>query len=66
MVMYIITVKVPVELVEKLDEVVRKRGYGSRSEAVRQAIRELVKRELEHRTSNENSRKDGWYVRLES
>ena len=44
--MRIITVKMPDIYVEGLDELVRAGRYSSRSEAIRVAVRELLKREL--------------------
>lgn len=44
--MRIITVKMPESYVEAIDELVRLGRYTSRSEVIRAAIRELIKREL--------------------
>lgn len=44
--MRIITVKVPESYIEAIDELVRMGIYTSRSEAIRAAIRELIKREM--------------------
>ncbi len=44
--MRLITVKMPEPYVEALDELVRKGRFTSRSEAIRIAIRELLRREL--------------------
>ena len=45
--MRIITLKIHEAYVEALDELVRRGRYTSRSEAIREAIRELLKREAE-------------------
>jgi len=39
-----VTVSLPVAYVDALDELVRRGVYRSRSEAIREAIRELLKR----------------------
>ncbi|MEM1526371.1 MAG: ribbon-helix-helix domain-containing protein [Ignisphaera sp.] len=44
--MRIITVKMPESYIEAIDELVRLGRYASRSEVIRAAIRELLKREL--------------------
>ena len=44
--MRIITVKMPESYVEAIDELVRLGRYTSRSEVIRAAIRDLIKREL--------------------
>ncbi|MEM1724530.1 MAG: ribbon-helix-helix domain-containing protein [Thermoplasmata archaeon] len=44
--MKLITVKIPETFLEGLDELVKKGFYSSRSEAIRVAIRELLKKEL--------------------
>mgnify|MGYP000686896065 CR=1 FL=1 len=44
--MKLITVKMPESYVEGLDELVRIGRYSSRSEVIRIAVRELLKREL--------------------
>jgi len=44
--MRIITVKIPEAYVRELDELVRLGIYPSRSEAIRVALRELLKKEL--------------------
>uniref|UniRef100_A0A7C2V9E6 Ribbon-helix-helix protein, CopG family n=1 Tax=Ignisphaera aggregans TaxID=334771 RepID=A0A7C2V9E6_9CREN len=44
--MRIITVKMPESYVEAIDELVRIGRYASRSEVIRAAIRELLKKEL--------------------
>ncbi len=44
--MRIVTVKMPETYLEGLDELVRMGRYSSRSEAIRVAVRELLKREL--------------------
>jgi len=45
-IMRIITVKIPEAFVRELDELVRSGVYPSRSEAIRVALRELLKKEL--------------------
>lgn len=42
----IVTVKIPESYIEAIDELVRIGRYTSRSEVIRTAIRELLKREL--------------------
>ena len=42
----VVTVKVPEAYVEAIDELVRRGRFTSRSEAIRAAIRELLRREL--------------------
>ncbi len=44
--MRIVTVKMPEVYIDGIDELVRARRYSSRSEAIRVAVRELLKREL--------------------
>jgi len=44
--MVVITVRFPEVFVEGLDELVRRRIYSSRSEAIRDAVRRLLKSEL--------------------
>jgi len=44
--MKIISVQLPQGLINALDVLVRRGVYPNRSEAIREAIRELVKREL--------------------
>ncbi|RLG86865.1 MAG: transcriptional regulator [Thermoprotei archaeon] len=44
--MRIVTVKMPEAYIEGIDELVRMGRYSSRSEVIRAAIRELLKREL--------------------
>lgn len=44
--MRIVTVKMPESYVEAIDELVRIGRYTSRSEVIRAAIRELLKKEL--------------------
>ncbi|MEM1644342.1 MAG: ribbon-helix-helix domain-containing protein [Ignisphaera sp.] len=50
--MRIITVKMPESYIEAIDELVRLGRYASRSEVIRAAIRELLKRELWSANSN--------------
>ncbi len=40
-----ITISLPVDLLEKLDEEWPKRGYGDRTEAIRDAVRQWVQRQ---------------------
>ncbi len=44
--MKLVTVKMPETYLEGLDELVRMGRYSSRSEVIRVAVRELLKREL--------------------
>jgi len=44
--MILITVKLPVIYVEGIDELVKQGRYSSRSELIRTAIRDLLKKEL--------------------
>ena len=44
--MRLITVHLPSEFLQDLDELVRKQRYPNRSEAIRFAIRDLLKSEL--------------------
>ena len=44
--MRLVTVKMPETYLEGLDELVRMGRYSSRSEVIRVAVRELLKREL--------------------
>lgn len=44
--MRIVTVKMPETYIEAIDELIRMGRYSSRSEVIRSAIRELLKREL--------------------
>ncbi|MEM2863616.1 MAG: ribbon-helix-helix domain-containing protein [Ignisphaera sp.] len=44
--MRIVTVKLPETYIEAIDELVKMGIYTSRSEAIRAAIREMIKREL--------------------
>ena len=44
--MRLVTVHLPVELIEGLDFLVRTQRYPNRSEAIRSAIRDLLKEEL--------------------
>jgi len=44
--MRIVSVKLPEAYIEAIDELVRMGIYTSRSEAIRAAIREMIKREL--------------------
>jgi len=42
----LVTVHLPQEFINGLDELVRQRRYPNRSEAIRNAIRDLLKEEL--------------------
>lgn len=62
--MRIITVKIPESYLEGLEELVNIGRYSSRSEAIRAAIRDLLKKELWDMESSkkereENDREDG-------
>ncbi|WP_456367685.1 ribbon-helix-helix domain-containing protein [Thermococcus sp.] len=50
--MKIISVQLPQGLINAMDQLVKKGAYPNRSEIIREAIRELLKREL-HRFENE-------------
>jgi putative addiction module CopG family antidote len=51
--MRIVTVKLPEAYIEAIDELVRMGRYSSRSEVIRTAIRELLKRELWENSASE-------------
>jgi len=58
--MRIVTVKMPESYIEAIDELVRLGRYSSRSEVIRAAVRELLKRELwSSETEQEVSRRGG-------
>jgi len=40
----VLSIRVPLVLVEKLDKIVKEKGYRSRAEAIRAAIREFVEK----------------------
>lgn len=42
----LVTVKIPEKLVDDLDNLVKKGKYSSRSEAIRDAVKQLLKKEL--------------------
>jgi len=44
--MRIVTVKMPETYIEAIDELVKQGKFSSRSEAIRAAVRELIRREL--------------------
>ncbi|MEM1694544.1 MAG: ribbon-helix-helix domain-containing protein [Ignisphaera sp.] len=44
--MRIVSVKIPDQYIDAIDELVRRGRYVSRSEVIRTALRELLKREL--------------------
>ncbi len=44
--MKLVTVHLPESLIEGLDELVKQRYYPSRSEAIRIAVRDLLKKDL--------------------
>jgi len=44
--MQLVTVHLPAEFIEGLDYLVRKQRYPNRSEAIRNAVRDLLKEEL--------------------
>jgi len=56
--MRIITVKIPESYLEGLEELVNTGRYSSRSEAIRAAIRELLRRELWDNHSNREEEGD--------
>ena len=43
--MKLVSMKIPEAMLEMLDDLVRRRRYPSRSEAIRAAIRDLIKKE---------------------
>jgi len=53
----IITVKIPEAYLRELDELVRSGMYPSRSEAIRVALRELLKKELYDRSESSGPRR---------
>jgi antitoxin ParD1/3/4 len=59
--MRIITVKIPESYLEGLEELVNTGRYTSRSEAIRAAIRDLLRRELWDINNNEKNFKDEEY-----
>ncbi len=52
--MRIVTVKMPESYIEAIDELIRIGRYSSRSEVIRAAIRDLLKRELWSQQSYSN------------
>ena len=56
--MRIVSVQLPQGLVNAMDQLVRKGVYPSRSEIIREAIRELLKRELYQLETEERSTPD--------
>lgn len=51
--MKVITAKVPDELTKRMEEFMKKRGYSSQSELVRDAIRRMLELELDERIIRE-------------
>jgi len=51
--MKVITTKVPDKLTKKMEEFMKRRGYPSQSEFVRDAIRRMLEPELDERTIRE-------------
>jgi len=51
--MKVITAKVPDELTKRMKEFMKKRGYSSQSELVRDAIRRMLELELDERIIRE-------------
>jgi Arc/MetJ-type ribon-helix-helix transcriptional regulator len=51
--MKVITAKVPDELTKRMEEFIKRRGYPSQSELVRDAIRRMLEPELDERTIRE-------------
>lgn len=51
--MKVITAKVPDELTKRMKEFMKKRGYSSQSELVRDAIRRMLELELDERIMRE-------------
>ena len=56
--MRIVSVQLPQGLVNAMDQLVRKGVYPNRSEIIREAIRELLKRELYQLETEERSTPD--------
>lgn len=56
--MRVVTVKLPEVYVEVLDELIKLGRYGSRSEAIREALRDFFRRELKLRL-NRNDLHEG-------
>lgn len=51
--MKVITAKVPEELTKRMEEFMKRRGYPSQSELVRDAIRRMLEPELDERIVRE-------------
>ena len=51
--MKIVTTKVPDELTKRMEEFMKKKGYPSQSEFVRDAIRRMLEPELDERVMGE-------------
>ena len=60
-----ITVKVPQAYVEAIDELVRRGRFSSRSEAIRVAIKELIKKEMILAQLDNDTAIPGWYYEEE-
>ncbi|MEM1842243.1 MAG: ribbon-helix-helix domain-containing protein [Ignisphaera sp.] len=56
--MKIVSVKIPDQYIEAMDELIKKGRYVSRSEVIRTALRELLKRELWSSRSHEMRKRD--------
>ena len=63
--MRIITVKIPESYLEGLEELVNIGRYSSRSEAIRAAIRDLLKKELWDMESSKKEREENDEDRIE-
>lgn len=68
----VITVRVPEELNDEIDEVWRDRGYASRSEFIRDALRSATNPQItvsdefmEHLRASQRQREDGEGIALE-
>jgi len=53
--MRMITLHLPIPYIEALDQLVEEKMYPNRSEAIRMAIRDLLKQEVWHQTDDETS-----------
>ncbi len=62
--MRIVTVKMPESYIEAIDELVRMGRYSSRSEVIRAAVRELLKKELWGSDVDYESQRKGGKARI--
>lgn len=56
--MKIVTVKLPEQYIDAIDELIKRGRYTTRSEVIRTALRELLKRELWSSRSHEMRKRD--------